>query len=484
VTSSLLHVPLGAQRPRVSSGPSSATSAGGEAVELAAAAGLVLDEWQSWFLEHALGERPDGKWSAFEVGLIVPRQNGKGSILEARELAGLFLFGERLIIHSAQELKTSKEHFFRMQSLINGSGLVDPSLVKYRASNEEWSITLPDGAKLHFLARSGGGGRGFTGDVVILDEAYALTEDQMAALLPTMAAKSITGNPQIWYTSSAPLPTSRVLARVRDRGFTGDDRLAFAEWSASPEMDLTSLEAKQVSNPALNVRISEEFIDTGFKALGAEKGARELFGVVANGNVPDLLSLDDWKAREDASSAVVDEFALAVTVAMDRSSASISVCGANAADVPHAELIEHRSGLSWAADRIIELRDKWGAFEVLLDASTPAGALLPRLQEEGIEPTLLSANDVATSCALLLDHVAEGPLAHPPVSAGQKEVLQAIEVATKRPIGSKDSGRFGLARREPTVPIDPLESIAYALYGWLSRASRAPKKRPRTGVVW
>jgi hypothetical protein len=56
-------------------------------------------------------ERADGKWAAFEVGLNVARQNGKGSILEARELAGLFLLGERLIIHSAHEFATSLEAF-------------------------------------------------------------------------------------------------------------------------------------------------------------------------------------------------------------------------------------------------------------------------------------------------------------------------------------------------------------------------------------
>ena len=38
-------------------------------------------------------ERADGNWSAFEVGVNVPRQNGKGGIIEARELAGLFLLG-------------------------------------------------------------------------------------------------------------------------------------------------------------------------------------------------------------------------------------------------------------------------------------------------------------------------------------------------------------------------------------------------------
>lgn len=65
----------------------------------------MLDEWQRFALDCMLGERADGKWAAFETALIVPRQNGKGSVLEARELAGLFLFGEQLILHSAHEFQ-------------------------------------------------------------------------------------------------------------------------------------------------------------------------------------------------------------------------------------------------------------------------------------------------------------------------------------------------------------------------------------------
>lgn len=97
--------PQGHQIPRVTCWPQHVTSAGHEAVDLAASAGLILDPWQAFVLEHALGERGDGQWAAFEVGLVVPRQNGKGSVLEARELAGLFLFGEELILHSAHEFQ-------------------------------------------------------------------------------------------------------------------------------------------------------------------------------------------------------------------------------------------------------------------------------------------------------------------------------------------------------------------------------------------
>lgn len=483
MTSLLLSEPLGAQRPRLSSGPSFSTSAGEEAVELAAEAGLHLDDWQSWFLEQSLGERTDGKWSAFEVALLVPRQNGKGSILEARELAGLFLFGERLIIHSAHELKTSKEHFYRMKSLIDGSGLVDPSTVKYRASNEEWSITLPDGAKLHFLARSSGGGRGFTGDAVILDEAYNLSEDAMAALLPTMAAKSITGNPQIWYTSSAPLRGSHVLRRVRDRGIRGEPRLCFAEWSAHPDMDLTSPEARIMANPALGRRIADEFVATGVAALGVEKGAVEFLGVTENIKKADVISFEAWKSRESATSEIAsDEVVFAVSTGIDGNATAIAVCGENADGEPHVELIEYNPGVSWSSDRLLELAGRWSSAGEAVDPSTPTKRILPALQDGGLEPHLMTSRDVQIACELFLDRVTEGPLWHPPAKRGQGEVVQALEVATKRSIG--DRGGWGWGRSSTDIDIAPLEAITNALYMWLSRASRAPKKKQRSGVVW
>src|SRR5271154_6629252 len=95
--------PIGAQRPRVDHKPRHKHSTGPEAIELAASAGLILDDWQQYILTNWLGETTDGRWSASTIGLMVSRQNGKGALLEARELAGLFLLEEPVIIHTAQE---------------------------------------------------------------------------------------------------------------------------------------------------------------------------------------------------------------------------------------------------------------------------------------------------------------------------------------------------------------------------------------------
>jgi phage terminase large subunit-like protein len=225
----------GYQEPRIRSVPPYASTSGDEAIELCAMAGLYLDPWQQLVLRDSLGEDVNGRWSAFEVGLVVPRQNGKGSLLEARELVGLFLLNENLILHSAHEFKTAQEAFRRIRRLVEET----PTLRKQvaprgiKTSHGEEGIELKDGRRLRFVARSTGSGRGFTADLVILDEAYNLPAEAMAALLPTLSARP---DPQIWYTSSAGMAESDWLRKIRRRGMEGTSkRLAYFEWSAETE---------------------------------------------------------------------------------------------------------------------------------------------------------------------------------------------------------------------------------------------------------
>ena len=224
---------IGWQRPRHLWVPPAATSAGPEVVELAQGAGLDLDPWQGFILDGSLGETAAGYWVCFEVAEIVPRQNGKGGVIEARELGGLFLFNEELILHSAHEFKTAQEAFRRIRFLIENTPDLEKRVLRISTSHGDEGIELKSlptiiagaGARftrvgkaprLRFVARTGGSGRGFSGDCVILDEAFNLPSQVITALMPTLSARR---NPQLWYASS-PVnqeehPHGHVLARIR-----------------------------------------------------------------------------------------------------------------------------------------------------------------------------------------------------------------------------------------------------------------------------
>jgi phage terminase large subunit-like protein len=215
------------------------------------------------------------------VCLIVARQlrNGKGTVLEALELAALFLFPDvRLILHSAHEFKTAAEAFLRIRALVEDRPEFDRKVSRVRTAAGAEAIELKDGKRLRFVARSSGSGRGFTSDLVILDEAYKLGDQEMAALLPTLSARP---DPQVWYTSTAGNPDSAQLGRVRARGVAGGDpSLAFLEWSVDPDAyDATDPRCWAQANPGLGIRIAEDYVAREIAALGPEAFARERLSV-------------------------------------------------------------------------------------------------------------------------------------------------------------------------------------------------------------
>ena len=140
----------GVQRPQILHLPPNVHSldAAKEAIELADAVGMTLDESQRFTLNCWLGEQADGLWSAFEIADIEPRQNGKGDTIQARELAGLFVFGERLQIHTAHEFPTANEAFLRMVNVIDANPDLSRKVQKIRYANGEQGIELRNGERL------------------------------------------------------------------------------------------------------------------------------------------------------------------------------------------------------------------------------------------------------------------------------------------------------------------------------------------------
>jgi phage terminase large subunit-like protein len=302
MTSALAVLPRplrGSQRPRLESlPPADDWSEGDDAVELARQATLVLDEWQRYVLRNALAKRSE-KWAAFEVGLIVARQNGKGSVIEALELAALFLFDDvDLILHSAHKFDTAADAFRRVLSLIEANPDFSREVAKVIRSHGSESIELNNGKRLRFIARSAGAGRGFAADLVILDEAFNISDDAMASMLPTLSTRP---DPQVWYTSTAGGQDSVQLGRVRDRGLTGSDQsLAFFEWSVDADAyDPSDRRCWAQANPGLGIRITPEYIELERAALTPEAFAQERLSVgdyPVDGGAWDVVRKDAWEA--------------------------------------------------------------------------------------------------------------------------------------------------------------------------------------------
>jgi hypothetical protein len=447
----------------VESVPARVESWGKDAVDLAASAGLVLDPWQAYALEQMLGRRKDDLWSAFECALVVPRQNGKGAVLEARALAGLFLLDEQLILWSAHQFKTAREAFRRVIGYIENTPNLKARVKNVRTSHGEEGVELKTGQRLQFVARSRTSGRGFTGDVAILDECQVLDAEDMAALLPTLSTRP---NPQVIYTGTVD-DNATQLRGLRDRALAGGDRsLCYLEWSADDDADPADPKTWAQANPALGIRISQEFIGREYAAMVNDLDwfKQERLSIWPKRAPDGVFDESVWSARIDESSTLVDPVCFGIDVSPDRTWAAIGVAGARADGLKHIELVEYRRGTGWVVERMRELVDKWRPAAVVVDAGGPAGSLLADFEAARIATVLTSARDYAQACGMFFDAVDGGFVFH----LGQQDLTAAALIARRRPLGDA----WAWSRKSSTdASISPL--VAVTLAHWASRSAQA-----------
>lgn len=439
-------------------------------MELVAAAGINLDPWQNYVLANSLRRR-DEYWAAFDVGVVVPRQNGKNEVILARELAGLFLFGEELIMHTAHEARTANEAFRRLVRVIEANDWLRAELKgKPHWSRGDEGLELKSGSRIQFKTRTAGGGRGFSGSMLVLDEAMILPDAFLQATLPTLTTFP---DPQIWFTGSAVDQTvhehGEVLARIRQRGLAGaDDELAYFEWSADFERpdDVTEADAEDeriyaIANPSYGIRVTRKYIDRERGDLSARALATERFGV---GDWPDpqvdgaVITVEKWNALVDGDSLPQKPDCFAFDVAPDRSWASLSAAGHRSDGLMHVDLCEHKRGTGWLVDELVALIGKHASASVVCDATGPAGSLLHDLGDAGIEVTPVTSTEHGQACAMLYDGVEQQKLRH----LGTAEMLSALRGAVKRPLGD---GAWAWSRKSSSVDISPLVACTLAMWG-------------------
>lgn len=473
---------MGAQRPRILWEPDRDHTLGDIASDLLELAGKYPDDWQRFVLDVACGQVESGRFSAFEVVLNCPRQNGKNVCIEARELLGLFLLREPVIIHSAHQFKTARKSFNDLQKMIRTTPSMYERVLGYRpgmgvwdeikgikSNGAEMSVEIDHGedengnrvtSKLEYQARSSGGGRGFTGDLIVLDEAYDLSDAEIAAMMPTMAARSIDGNPQIWYTSSAGLPDSFVLAKLRERALAGNEaKLAYFEWSAADDADSGDVDAWYQANPALGVRIAEEYVrDTEYASMGDEQFRRERLGILAPIGGDSAITASEWGRCLDVESEPSDHLVFAVDVPPARDMAAIAVCSVLDDGRRHVEVIDQREGTSWVAARLSELVAKWSPRAVIVDEGSAAGALVPEFRAHRVRHTPLSMRQYAQACGAVFDAVQSRALVH----TGQAELDGAVNAAQMKSLGES---LWRWNRRTAVANISPLAAVTMAWHG-------------------
>lgn len=475
--------------------------------------GYDLDPWQRWWLTEACGITPDGRWAAFEVAGICSRQNGKNTNLEVRELGGLFLFGEQMIIHTAHEFKAAAEHFRRVRDTIASYDDLSRRVKRVMTSHGDEAIELRSaptlifgpggkrirrnvGGRLRFLARSRGSGRSFTADCVVYDESMFLSDEQVGASMPTMSAVS---NPQMIYTASAGYHDSVQLAMVRRRILKHDQSLMGAEWSIDPHVDTCPRDevlgrktnryvvcdrhddrddprSWAKANPAFNLRISYEHVAKEFRSMSMAAFDRERLGV------------GDWPEEEESWSVISEELwgqcslpdpggalrplAFAVDVDPDMHGATIAASWHRPEpDGKVRTVLEiprgcSREGTGWVVQRLVELRRQWRPIAICFPKNGPAAGLADAAENAGLDVVRAGSGDEAEAFSQMITAVKNRTVAH--LGREQAPALwSAIASAETRDVGD---GGHAWSRRESEADITPI--VAATLASWALNKKR------------
>jgi len=464
--------------------PARAATDGVDAGDLIAAYGFSLDPWQQLVLNSWLGLDAYGKYSTTSAGLSTPRQNGKNGILEAREFFGLVIRAER-ILHTAHQVKTAKRSFRRLERLFTDRR--HPEIMKMvkqiRRTNGEESIELTNGGMIEFSARSRQAARGFDGiGLVVFDEAQELTDDQLDAVMATLAA-SATGTRQIIYTGTPPYPgcPGTVFRRRRDICLSAPGpHDAWHEWGIEAksveEINADDVNLWYMANPGLGLRLSEEFTTEERRTMSPDGFARERLGwwsPVLVEEAEKALDAAAWEAC--ASAALKPDGKTAYGVKFTADGSEVVLCGAviPAEGPARISLIDRRPsgyGIKWLADWLNERYSR--ASCVVVDGRNGADVLVDRLQEvwkakdSVIRPR---GRDVVASVGMLCNAVTERTLTwYKPQDALNEAALSAV----KRPLPG------GWAFGGPDAA--PLEACALALWG-AKTSKRDPSRKMRIG---
>lgn len=469
--------------------PRARANAWEDAADLSAALGLTLDEWQETVLRAALGERPDGRWAAHQVGLSAPRQNGKSQLIVARALAGALMFGESKIIISAHQQGTARETFNKFVDQIEANpglerrlkgGSVRTGVIN--ALNRE-TIKFANGAVIEFKARQGNTGRGFSCDLLFLDEAQILSSRAWATINSTMSARP---NPQVWLLGTPPTPDDdgEVFTRIRQSALSkAATSLAWAEWAAAPEDDPALEETRAKANPAWYTRINHEVVQGEFDTYSPEQFALERLGIWpadAGMGLPPEIDPAAWDAlRIDAAP---DGGHVAFGVKFAPGGKRVTLAAALAVDdEPTFVEIVGPPGDASMLDRLVDwLAERWRDCDsIVIDGKDGrAQLLMVRLVEAGVRARVISMPswpEIVTANAAFVEAVEKGAVSH----AGQPGLRASIAGAAREERGK--TGGWGFQPNGPDVDVTPTEAVALAMSGLKQGKRRARGGGNRSG---
>lgn len=504
---------LGSETPRIFTPPlrplTPETSAGYSIIAFAVMLGVDLFPWQKWFLIHAFELLPSGRFRFRKVVLLVARQNGKSTLSWLIALWFMYVRGVGMVLGTAQELDVAEE-IWSMAVAAATDDEENPELaaevVKLIETNGKKELRLANGSRYKVKAASRRAGRGFTGDLIMLDE---LREHQNWAAWSAITKTTMT-RPDAFVLglSNAGDVTSVVLRHLRriahlalgdpdgdysepDTGTvveeppddTDDDEstVGLFEWSSTPGCDVWDRDEWGQGNPSMNHPGGvDEGALAGFARTDPEMEFRtECLCQWSTGATDGPFPSGRWLAGIDTTSTINDQVAVSycVDVSADRTLTHIAVAGKRADELPHVAVVASRPGTDWPLEWFRSRASVERPMTVVVQAKgAPASSLIDDLAAlEHVTVVEWGGPDLGNATAKLYDLVNRSGLVEedgqPPRREGlchRPQPVLDVAAAVAVPKILTDGG-MAWDRRKSPQDIAPLVAVTGALWHSLQR---------------
>ena len=423
---------------------------------VAALLGRPLMPWQAHVAAVAGETDAAGHLFYGVVVLVVPRQQGKSTLLNAVMTARALAGADVTVAYTAQDRAIAAE---RVVEQLYERQLARSRLGRYcrvRRTNGSERVTFANGSRILVTAPTDTAGHGFTLDAAVIDEAWSQRDMALPqAFGPAMV--TVRGS-QLWVVSTVGDGTDSLLQHYQAVAAAAaadpDARVAGFEWSA-PDGDPYDPAVWAATMPAL-----------GYTITAADIRADPLYGTAEferaylcrRPAAVDRAAIDAaaWAAAANSTATLADPVTMAVDVAVDRDAAAIAAASPTPAGTVVVEVIDHRPGTAWVVDRLAVLAARWHPRRVVVDVGGPAGALVAALERRRLPVEVWQGPQVTAACGAFVDALAAGALVH----LGQPALDDAVQAARRVHVG--DAFRWG--RRIAPGDLAPLYAATLAAF--------------------
>lgn len=446
--------------------------------------GIRFYESQEYELKLFLARRADGSFASKTIAISKPRQNGKSFAVRFYALYEAAVEGRR-VLYTAHRGRTTRKMFKYIADFVEShpdflAALQGGEHGVCRSAGYE-AIYFDNGGAIEFVTRTNAGGRGDTSDIIVIDEAQELTDDQLDAMKPTTFAAA-SGDPQMIYIGTPPNEKcpGTVFRRLHDQAHAGESGPSWwLEWAALEIGDRLDRDQWYETNPALGYRIKEETIeDAACGGMSDEGFAREVLGWWSPvATIAAALRRAEWAACRTESPPREGAVCYGIKFSIDGERVALAACVRPEGGTPHVEIVRYGS-----AEGAIDLLAEWVASRmgraafVEIDGKAKSEALAGKLRDAKAPKSsyeVVSTSTLCASCSMLEEAVSAGAVTH----FGQPGLDASVRACQKRRVGNQGAWAFGDGADGDADPI-VLDACALAYHAAMT-TKRRPGRRSR-----